>query len=109
MTIETGNDGTTVWSFVLRHWSFPSRLFLLARLRGAVAFVVLGLWNSFARAGDGVGHGHDSLLRRLVGHVAELGVGFDPLDGLPLDDLVAERVHQAPLLQPGPHLARRFV
>ena len=49
-----------------------------------------------------------SLASQLVGHFLELGVLQDQVDHLPLDDLVAEHVHRAALLQPGPDPPRRL-
>jgi hypothetical protein len=53
---------------------------------------------------DGIGVGTGKLER----HVGELRVFGDDVERLPLDDLVAEHVHQAPLLEAGPHAAGRF-
>ena len=44
----------------------------------------------------------------LPGHVVELGVLEDQVDHLALDDLVAQHVHAAGLLQPGADAPRRL-
>ena len=54
-------------------------------------------------------HGHHFILRRLISHVTELGVLLNQLDHLPLDNLIAKRIHQVLLLQSCPHAAGRLV